>query len=67
MQAIANDHDTVDQLCWRHLGRTHGVVEATLALNPGLADHGAQLPGGTVVQLANVTITQTRTTVQLWD
>ena len=34
---IANDHETVDALCMRTLGRTAGVVEATLAINPGLA------------------------------
>lgn len=67
MQAIAHDHETLDQLCWRHLGRTQGVVEATLARNPGLAAHGAHLPGGTVVELAAIPITPKRTTVQLWD
>lgn len=47
---IANDHETVDALCMRTLGRTAGVVEATLAINPGLAAKGPHLPAGTVVQ-----------------
>lgn len=35
---IARDGDTVDQLCWRHLGQTATATEATLAMNPGLAN-----------------------------
>lgn len=67
MQAIANDHETVDQLCWRHLGRTEGTVEATFELNPGLAAQGALLPAGTRVELPAIPSTSTRPMVQLWD
>ncbi|MGQ4828216.1 tail protein X, partial [Enterococcus faecalis] len=39
--------DTLDLICWRELGTTTGgVVEQAYALNPGLADQGAALPGG---------------------
>ena len=47
---IAHDHETVDALCMRTLGATAGVVEATLAINPGLAAKGPHLPAGTVAQ-----------------
>lgn len=67
MQVRTHQHDTVDQLCWRHLGRTQGVVEATLELNPGLAAQGALLPAGTLVDLPSTPITSTRPMVQLWD
>lgn len=68
MQVRALQHDTVDQLCWRHLGRTQGVVEATLELNPGLANHGPFLPAGLSVELAPLPTTSARKpTVQLWD
>ena len=43
MQVRTHQHDTLDALCWRHLGRTEGVVEAALELNPGLAAHGPVL------------------------
>jgi len=66
-QAIASDHETLDQICMRTLGRTQGVVETALTLNPGLAAKGAHLPAGTVVHLPTTPITTTRTTVQLWD
>lgn len=47
--------DTVDLIAWRHYGTTAGgVVEQVLAANPGLADRGAQLPGGLIVLLPDV-------------
>lgn len=67
MVAVSMQGDTLDALCWRHLGRTQGVVEATLKLNPGLADMGLVLPTGTSVKLARPASSKTQTTVQLWD
>lgn len=66
LQVMARDGDTVDQLCWRHLGRTAGVTEATLAANPGLAALGPRLSAGTLVDLV-VVATPTQETVSLWD
>lgn len=65
----ALEGDTVDAICWRELGRTQGVTEQVLALNPGLAALGPSLPGGTsvilpdLVQLTPVVLE----TVNLWD
>jgi phage tail protein X len=61
--------DTLDLLCSRHLGTTAGgVVEATLKLNPGLADLGPILPVGTLVHLAPLsTASATAQTVALWE
>ncbi|CAN7261296.1 tail protein X [Variovorax sp. LjRoot84] len=67
MQVRTLQGDTVDLLCWRNLQRTQGVVEATLLLNPGLADRGPILPGGLLVELAHPTSVATRPTVKLWD
>lgn len=69
MIATAQAGETVDAICWRVLGRTAGVTEQVLELNPGLADLGAQLPGGTQVALPDITETAlpTRQTVKLWD
>lgn len=66
MQVRTIQGDTVDALCWRHLGRTDAVVEATLELNPGLADRGPFLPAGVPVTLADVP-PATRPVVNLWD
>lgn len=64
----AQQHDTVDAICWRYLGATRGVVEQTLELNPGLVDQGPVLTHGTAVRLPDV-ITQPKTIpmVKLWD
>jgi len=66
----ALQNDTIDLMCWRHLGTTAGVVEATLELNPGLAAHGPVLPQGILVKLPSpdtVTGMAKTETVQLWD
>jgi len=44
-----HQHDSVDALCWRHLGATAGLVEHVLDLNPGLAAYGPVLPHGLTV------------------
>lgn len=69
MQVRANQYETLDALCQRALGRTAGVTEAALDINPGLADLGPFLPMGTVVNLPDATqATQTKAAlVQLWD
>lgn len=67
-QRRTQQHDTVDALCWRHYGRTAGVVEAVLDANPGLADHGAVLPAGLLVILPELqTAAPERPMVNLWD
>lgn len=67
-QVIAHQGDTVDAICWRHYGRTAGVVEQVLDVNPGLADLGTVLPMGTAVTLPEVaTQAPQRQVVNLWD
>ncbi|ATO31577.1 tail protein X [Dickeya dianthicola] len=67
MQVRAQQHDTVDALCWRHYGRTAGLTEQVLAINPGLADIGPILPHGLLVELPDVALAATQETLQLWD
>lgn len=70
MRVAARQHDTLDALCWRHLGRTAGAVEQALDLNPGLAALGPVLPIGTVVVLPDTppaTEPHVQRLVQLWD
>ena len=67
-QARANQGDTLDDVCWRHYGRSSGVVEAVLAANPGLAGRGPILPMGTLIELPDVAPQPTTSrTVNLWD
>jgi phage tail protein X len=68
MQIRANQGDTVDTLCWRHLGSTD-PVEAVLELNPGLAALGPIIPMGAAVTLPEIdqAAAQPQQTIQLWD
>lgn len=67
MRVIASQGDTLDALCYRRYGRTEGVVEAVLAVNPGLAELGAVLPHGTAVVLPVVESSTASETLNLWD
>lgn len=77
MIAIAQQGETLDAVCWRVLGRTAGVSEQAYKLNPGLADLGPLLPGGTSILLPDIAAQGTtgtaaaapvrRETVKLWD
>jgi len=68
MKVIAQQGDTLDMLCWRHLGRTRGVVEQVLEMNRDLAALGPVLPLGTPVELPDtLPSAPARTMVQLWD
>lgn len=62
----ALEHDTLDLLCWRHLGRTAGAVEATLDANPGIARMACDLPAGQPVNLV-APPAQPRPLIHLWD
>lgn len=67
MQVRAMQGDTIDSLCWRHLGSS-SAVEAVLALNPGLAALGAILPNGTPVTLPDeAPAVRQANRIQLWD
>jgi phage tail protein X len=69
MRVTAQQGDTADLLCFRHLGRTGGVTERVLEANPGLAALGPVLPVGTVVELPDPADAAPRTNdlIQLWD
>jgi len=63
----AQQGDTVDLICHRHYGRTVGVTEQVLSLNPGLADLGPVLPMGTRVELPDLPATPAKKLINLWD
>jgi phage tail protein X len=68
MKVTALQGETLDALCWRHYGSTAGTVEAVLEANPGLAELGAVLPVGTVIDMPELnTIEQTKPLLQLFD
>lgn len=62
----AREHDTLDALCHRHLGRTAGTVEATLDASPGLAKRAADLGAGEPVRLIAAP-KAAKQLIQLWS
>lgn len=68
MEVTALQGDTVDLLCYRHTGRTAGVVEWVLKMNRGLADTVILDAGRKVILPDPDTLnTTTRETVHLWE
>jgi len=69
MNVIAQQGDTLDALCWRHVQQTRGVVEQALELNRDLAALGPILPLGTAVILPEPVhvAAPTQPLVQLWS
>lgn len=69
MNVTARQGDTLDLLCWRHLGATSGVVERAYELNRDLANAGPVLAEGAAVVLPDAlpAAAKVRETVNLWD
>ena len=68
MQVTSHQGDSVDSICYRHLGNSD-AVETVLDSNPGLAALGPILPMGTVVTLPDrrATVAKQKNIIQLWD
>ncbi|CAM4203590.1 MULTISPECIES: tail protein X [Lelliottia] len=67
MKVYAMQGDTLDAICARYYGRTEGVVEAVLQVNPGLSELGVILPHGTAIELPETDSAPKTETVNLWD
>lgn len=66
MKVKALQGDTVDLLCQRHYGRTHGVTEGVLSANTGISSQ-MFLTAGQEIELPDVSEEATTETVQLWS
>ncbi|ASX25859.1 tail protein X [Candidatus Williamhamiltonella defendens] len=58
---------TVDEIVWKHYGNRRGAVETVLEANRGLADYGALLPGGLVIDLPDDVPPKPVRGLRLWD
>ncbi|MBD8162159.1 tail protein X [Erwinia persicina] len=67
MKIFALQDDSVDEICFRHYGRTRQVVEAVYAANRGLAEQGARLPHGYPIELPLLSLSATHETLNLWS
>jgi len=60
--------DMVDEICFRHYGRTAELVEMVLEGNPGLAAKGPKLSAGLIIILPDApSPARTAQVVKLWD
>lgn len=68
-QVLALSGDTIDAICWRHLGRTAGVTEQTLDMNEGIAAFGPIIARDTIINLpdANTASIPAREIINLWS
>jgi phage tail protein X len=70
---ITNQQDRLDRICVKFYGKTCGVVEAILGINPNLADYGSYFPAGVAIELPPLeTLTllpqdKPRKVIHLWD
>lgn len=67
---IARQGETISHIAYRVYGRSRGMVEAILTLNPGLCEQPALLPMGTVLRLPAQPQTQAveaLPVINLWD
>ncbi len=69
MIETARQGDTLDAICWRVFGRTAGITEQVLTLNPDAVALGPVLPAGTPVILPDAIDAAPRVlqTINLWD
>lgn len=67
MKYRTKNGEVLDHIVWRHYGVCSGAVEAVLATNPKLAEHGSILPSGLLITLPHDQPPQKNQRVALWD
>ncbi|CAA0097526.1 Uncharacterised protein [BD1-7 clade bacterium] len=62
-------NDMIDAICTRQYPGIDPdqAINAVLDANPGLAAHGPILPDSIIIQLPEITATEIRASIQLWD
>ncbi|MBF0195465.1 MAG: tail protein X [Magnetococcales bacterium] len=67
LQYRTKDDDMLDMICSNHYDHKLGVTETVYIANPGLAEYGAKLPNGLLINLPEIEVVNIDTTVRLWD
>lgn len=66
-QYRTKDGDVLDAICARYYPGQTGATEVVLDANPNLADQGAILPSGIVVELPEIAQATQTNTITLWS
>lgn len=64
---VTKDGDMLDDICWKHYGRTSGAVEKVIEANPHLATAPLQLVANVSVTLPDIAKESEETLTNLWD
>jgi len=67
IQYFSKTGDMVDAICYRNYGTNQGTAEIVYEANRCLADFGAILPSGVVINLPDIPTTENVKTIKLWD
>ncbi|MDE1464777.1 tail protein X [Spartinivicinus poritis] len=67
MKYITQQNDMLDAICHRYYQGDISTLGAVLAANPGLANHGALLPAGLVIELPTIRAEENLQRITLWD
>lgn len=67
MRTVQTIHgDTIDLICQRYFGKTGGVTEQVMALNPHLVSYNAVLPSQLKIILPAAPNRTQKQVIQLW-
>ncbi len=64
---ITKDGDMLDAICWRHYGRTRGVVEQVLEANYRLEEQPLEFPANLTILLPQIEEPVQTNLIRLWD
>lgn len=64
---VTRDGDVLDLICWRHYGRTAGIVEKVLEANYGLAALGPIYPHSVTIFLPELPAPKVKKVINIWD
>lgn len=62
-----NYGDTLDYICWKHYGKTDGIVEKVLTLNRHLSALGAVFDAGILIELPEIPAPTGTQKIKLWQ
>ncbi|WP_366654417.1 tail protein X [Fodinicurvata sp. EGI_FJ10296] len=63
---ITTEGAVLDEIVWRHYGRTEGVVERVIAANRHLESFGPILPAGVRITLPPLPPAPERRVIRIW-
>ncbi|MDK1287358.1 tail protein X [Pseudoalteromonas umbrosa] len=64
---ITRDGDCLDLICFRHYGRSSGMVERVLEANYGLAELGPIYPENIKIVLPDVPKPKVQREINIWE